>query len=56
MNRSAIVTNSILWAAAIAASAILHAPSTLTVILLPLLAASSFLLALRPSRTPGSGR
>ena len=35
------IVNSILWAAAILASAILHAPSFLTMVLLPLLGFAS---------------
>jgi hypothetical protein len=46
MNRKYIVTNSILWATAIVASAILGAPTFLSLVLLPSLAAISWLAAL----------
>ena len=52
MNRREVIANSILWAAAILASAILHAPTFLTLVLLPTLATGSLLLARR--RTPTS--
>ncbi len=41
MTRDHLIGNAILWASAIIASAILHAPTTLTLILLPSLAAAS---------------
>ena len=44
MNHNLVVANSILWAAAIIASAILHAPTELTLLLLPLLFIVSLLL------------
>ena len=37
------IANSILWAAAIIASAVVHAPTVLSLILLPVLAAGSLL-------------
>jgi hypothetical protein len=40
-----LVTQSLLWAAAIAASIILHAPAALSGILLPVLATTSLILA-----------
>jgi hypothetical protein len=43
MNRSLILTNSILWAAVILASAILDAPVFLTLVLLPVAAMMSLL-------------
>lgn len=46
MNRKYLVANSLMWAAAIVASAELGAPTMLTVILLPSLAAMSWLAAL----------
>jgi hypothetical protein len=51
MNRRDVYANSILWSAAIIASAILHAPMFLTLVLLPTLASSSLLLARRQART-----
>ncbi len=50
MNREVVIANSILWAAAIVASAILHAPTFLTLVLLPSLATCSLILARRRSR------
>jgi hypothetical protein len=47
MNRRDVIANSILWAAAIVASAILHAPLFLTLVILPTLATSSLVLARR---------
>jgi hypothetical protein len=47
MNKRATIANSILWSAAIIASAILHAPMMLTVILLPSLATASWVVGLR---------
>ncbi len=41
MNNQYLIGNAILWAAAILASAILHAPIALSIIFLPLLAISS---------------
>ena len=52
MNRKFIIANSILWAAAIIASAILGAPVSLTTVLLPSLAACSLLAA----RSHAAGR
>lgn len=46
MNRTYVLTNSILWAAAILAAAIVGAPTVLTLVLLPCLAAISWLAAL----------
>jgi len=51
MNRTYIVTNSILWATAIVSSAALGAPSFVSLVVLPCLAAVSWLAAL-----PASGR
>ena len=47
MHRKLVLANCILWAAAILASAILGAPSTLTLMLLPALAAASWLVSVR---------
>jgi len=47
MNQKYIITNSILWAAAIFAAAIVGAPSILTAVLLPSLWACSFIVAPR---------
>lgn len=49
MSRSNTIANAILWAAAIIASAILGAPTTLTVILLPSLATTSLVIGERRS-------
>ena len=49
MNQRFIIANSIAWAAAILASATLGAPTTLTLILLPALAAASWLASLAPA-------
>lgn len=46
MNRKYILANSILWATAIIASAIVGAPTVLTLILLPALATASWLASL----------
>lgn len=43
MNRNHLIANAILWAAAILASALVGAPSALSVLLLPTLAVSSLL-------------
>jgi hypothetical protein len=43
MNRKQLIVNSILWAAAIIASAIVGAPSILSLVLLPSLAAAALL-------------
>lgn len=53
MNRKYIITNSILWAAAIIAAAVLGAPTTLTLLLLPSLAVISVLAAVPGSRRSG---
>jgi hypothetical protein len=47
MRQQPVLANCILWAAAILASAILGAPSTLTCLLLPALAATSWLISVR---------
>ncbi len=44
MNRKSVLTNAILWAAAIVAAAILGAPGVLSWLLLPSLATMSLLL------------
>lgn len=54
MSRNPFIANAILWAAAIVASALVHAPSVLSTILLPVLAAGSLLLTRPRSRTGGS--
>ncbi len=41
MNRKPYLANSILWASAIIASAIMHAPAFLTLVLLPVLASTA---------------
>lgn len=55
MNRKYIVANSLIWAAAIIASAELGAPTMLTLILLPSLAAMSWLAALPVAAKRGRG-
>ncbi len=52
MTRTAVIANSILWASAIVASALLRAPSFLTLVLLPLLATTSLLVSPRRTRAP----
>ena len=47
MNRSATLATSLLWAAAIIASAIVGAPYTLTFVVLPALASAYLLVAAR---------
>jgi hypothetical protein len=49
MNQTYLLANSITWAAAIIASALLGAPSTVTLVLLPVLATASWLIALPKS-------
>ena len=53
MNHKIVIINSILWAAAIIASAILGAPTFLSIVLLPLLAIFSLLLTRSTSRADG---
>lgn len=50
MNRKHLIANSILWAAAIVAAALLHAPVFLSFALLPALATTSLLLTLPEPR------
>ncbi len=50
MNSKQQIGSAILWAAAILASAILHAPVTLTLVVLPCLYVASLLVARRPQR------
>jgi hypothetical protein len=57
MKRQLVIANSLLWAAAILASAQVKAPTVLTLILLPCLAAGFVLIShssARPQRT-GAG-
>jgi hypothetical protein len=54
MNRKYFIANAILWAAAIIASAIVGAPSYLSIGILPGLAASSLLLTWPKSRAAQS--
>lgn len=51
MNRKHFISNVILWAAAIIASAIVGAPTVFSLILLPMLAACSLLLNHPKSKT-----
>jgi hypothetical protein len=53
MSRAYPITNAILWTAAIVASALVGAPTVLSLIVLPSLAIVSLLLAWR---TPRAGR
>lgn len=53
MNKKHYLANSILWASAILTSAILHAPSFLTLGLLPVLAATA-LVTTRPRSESGT--
>jgi hypothetical protein len=50
MNRKHFISNAVLWAAAIIASAIVGAPSFVTTVLLPALAASALLVTWPKSR------
>jgi hypothetical protein len=50
VNSKQQIGSAILWAAAILASAILHAPVTLTLVVLPCLYVTSLLVARRPQR------
>jgi hypothetical protein len=54
MKSQYIIANAILWAAAIIASAIVGAPSALTVIFLPALAVTSILIAAYGHRGRGA--
>ncbi len=54
MNNKYFVGNAILWAAAILASALLHAPTVLSGIILPVLAVCS-LVVIRPKSTDSEG-
>jgi hypothetical protein len=47
MNKRYLISNGILWAAAILAAAVIHAPFVLTIIILPTLAFAS-LVIIRP--------
>ena len=55
MNKKHYLANAILWASAILTSAILHAPSFLTLVLLPVLAATA-LVTTRPKSSEGTCR
>ena len=50
MGRKYLIANAVLWAAAIIASALVGAPTVLTLVVLPALAAVSLLLAGRGLR------
>lgn len=47
MNRNYVLANCVLWASAIVASAMLGAPSSLTLVLLPSLATISWLASMK---------
>ena len=51
MKRQLVIANSLLWAAAILAAAIVHAPAVLTLILLPCLA-TGFVLSSQATGRP----
>ena len=51
MNHKYLITNAILWTSAIVASAIVGAPTALTVIILPVLATCSLVVARPKSQT-----
>jgi len=53
MNQKHHIANAILWAAAIIAAAIMHAPPVLCTILLPTLAATALLIT-RPKKSRGA--
>lgn len=55
MGTKFLIANAILWAAAIVAAALVGAPTVLSLIILPSLAAVSMLLAWRRPRVAGSG-
>jgi hypothetical protein len=50
VNSKQQIGSAVLWAAAILASAILHAPVTLTLVVLPCLYVTSLVIAWRPQR------
>jgi hypothetical protein len=52
MNRRFLIINAMLWATAIVASAVLHAPSFLSLILLPGLASAGLLSTFSADRQP----
>jgi hypothetical protein len=52
MNNKYFIGNAILWAAAILASALVHAPAILSVIILPILAVSSLVVIRPKSKDP----
>lgn len=56
MRKPVLLANAVLWAAAILAAAVLEAPTALTLIVLPLLAAASWVTALTPPRPAGGGQ
>ena len=53
MHKHLVLTQSLLWAAAIVASALLRAPIFLTLLLLPALGTIGLLANLRPASRPG---
>ncbi len=52
MTRKYIVANSVLWASAIIASAIMHAPISLTLLVLPSLATTAMIMSPRRTMSP----
>ncbi len=51
-----LLLNGVLWASAILAAALVGAPTVLTLIVLPTLGATAFLLAPRRSGSDGGGK
>ena len=51
MSKTLLITNSLLWAAAIIASAALKAPAAMTFLVLPTLATTSWLFAIERRRS-----
>jgi hypothetical protein len=53
MNQRHFISNAVLWAAAIVASAIVRAPTFFTTVLLPVLAATALVVTWPKSRAAG---
>jgi hypothetical protein len=54
MTRQLLIGNSILWAAAIVGSALLHAPTTVTLVILPMLAATFLVISVQRQACGGA--
>jgi hypothetical protein len=52
MTRKYVLANSFLWASAVIASAIMHAPTPLTLLVLPTLATTAVILSPRRTMNP----